>query len=92
MATATQTRPPSVADGKRAKRQRRSRRRIWPIVLVGVDDYWRPLLRLIDWFVDRRYTRANFKRLFISVDGVDDVLPALHRAARPRRPSRPHRL
>jgi cell division protein FtsQ len=35
MATATPTRPPSVADGKRQKRRRRGRR-IWPIVLVGV--------------------------------------------------------
>lgn len=35
MATAMQSRPPSVADGKREKRQRRGRR-IWPIVVVGV--------------------------------------------------------
>jgi cell division protein FtsQ len=35
MATATQTGPPSVADGKRVKRQRRGRR-IWPIVAAGV--------------------------------------------------------
>lgn len=35
MATATQTRPPSVADGKR-DRGRQRRHRIWPIVLVGV--------------------------------------------------------
>jgi len=36
MATATQTRPPSVADGKRPKREKVRRRRVWPIVLVGV--------------------------------------------------------
>lgn len=35
MATTTQTRPPSVADGKRHKREKRARRRIWPFVLVG---------------------------------------------------------
>lgn len=35
MATTTQTRPPSVADGKR-KQRRRGGRRIWPFVLVGV--------------------------------------------------------
>ena len=34
MATATQNRPPSVADGKRGRRLRR--RRIWPLVLIGV--------------------------------------------------------
>ncbi len=34
MATATQTRPPSVADGKR--RRRPKGRRVWPFVLVGV--------------------------------------------------------
>lgn len=36
MATATQTRPPSVADGKRDRRHRTRRRRVWPFVLVGV--------------------------------------------------------
>lgn len=35
MATATQTRPPSVADGKRDRGKQRSRRRIWPIALVA---------------------------------------------------------
>ncbi|GAA3708940.1 hypothetical protein GCM10022204_28900 [Microlunatus aurantiacus] len=34
MSAATQTRPPSVADGKRQKRPRG--RRVWPLVLVGV--------------------------------------------------------
>src|SRR5689334_9194363 len=34
MTTATQTRPPSVADGK--KRRRPKGRRVWPLVLVGV--------------------------------------------------------
>lgn len=36
MATTTATRPPSVADGKPDSRQRTRRRRIWPIVLIGV--------------------------------------------------------
>lgn len=37
MATATSTRPPSVADGKRERRQRRvRRRRSWPFLLAGV--------------------------------------------------------
>lgn len=36
MATATQSRPPSVADGKRDRGRQRRRRRIWPIVLVGL--------------------------------------------------------
>ncbi len=34
MTSATQTRPPSVADGKRGRRPRG--RRIWPFVLIGV--------------------------------------------------------
>jgi len=36
MATATPIRPPSVADGKRHKREKVRRRRVWPIVLIGV--------------------------------------------------------
>ena len=36
MTTATQARPPSVADGKQTSEQKVRRRRVWPFVLVGV--------------------------------------------------------
>ncbi|HTP83580.1 MAG TPA: TIGR00730 family Rossman fold protein [Alphaproteobacteria bacterium] len=63
-----------------------------PIVIVDLDGYWRPLLRLIERIIERGYARAGFRRLFSIVDGVSDVLPALHRAHRPRVRPRARRL
>jgi hypothetical protein len=63
-----------------------------PIVIVDLDGYWRPLLRLIERIIERGYARAGFRRLFGIVDGVSDVLPALRRAHRPRVRPRTRRL
>src|SRR5581483_7949744 len=50
-----------------------------PILIVGIDGYWRPLLRLIDWIVEHGYARRSFRRLFHVVPKVEDVVPALQR-------------
>jgi uncharacterized protein (TIGR00730 family) len=63
-----------------------------PIVLVDLDGYWRPLLRLIDRIIDQGYARAGFRRLFGIVSSVDAVIPALRRAHRPRVKPRARRL
>jgi uncharacterized protein (TIGR00730 family) len=63
-----------------------------PIVLVGVDGYWRPLLKLIDWFVDHRYAARDFAKLFTAVSRIRDVIPALEGARPPRKRPRPKRL
>jgi uncharacterized protein (TIGR00730 family) len=63
-----------------------------PIVIVDLDGYWRPLLRLIERIIARGYARAGFRRLFGIVDSIPEVLPALHRAHRPRVKARTRRL
>ncbi len=63
-----------------------------PIILVESAGYWRSLLELIDWIIRNGYARASFRRLFKVVESVDDVLPALRAAPRPRLRARPKRL
>ncbi len=63
-----------------------------PIVLVDLDGYWRPLLRLIERIIEHGYARRGFRRLFGVVKSVHDVLPALHRAHRPRVRARARRF
>jgi uncharacterized protein (TIGR00730 family) len=63
-----------------------------PIVLVKSQGYWKPLLALIEWIIRQGYARASFRRLFKVVPSIDEVLPALKAAPRPRVKSRPKRL
>lgn len=63
-----------------------------PIVLVDLDDYWRPLLRLIDHLVERRYTRAENRELIRVVDQIDDVLPAIFAEGPPRVVAKPRKM
>jgi len=51
-----------------------------PIVLVNVDDYWRPLLQLVEQITAQNYMRAGDAPLFGAVTRVEDVLPALRAA------------
>jgi len=63
-----------------------------PIVLVNLDDYWRPLLRLVDHLVERRYTRPENRDLIHIVGQIDDVLPAIFAAAPPRVVAKPRKM
>jgi uncharacterized protein (TIGR00730 family) len=63
-----------------------------PIVLVESQGYWKPLLALIEWIIRHGYARAGFRKLFKTVETIDDVLPALRAAPRPRVRSKPKRL
>jgi uncharacterized protein (TIGR00730 family) len=63
-----------------------------PIVLCGVDGYWKKLVQLVDWFVDNNYTRRDFRHLFTVVERVEDIIPTLLSARKPKRRSRPRRL
>lgn len=51
-----------------------------PIVLVNVDDYWRPLLQLVEQITAQNYMHAGDAPLFGAVARVQDVLPALRAA------------
>lgn len=63
-----------------------------PILIVDLDGYWRPLIRLIERIIAKGYARPGFRRLFGVVDSIAEVLPALQRAHRPRIKPRARRL
>jgi uncharacterized protein (TIGR00730 family) len=63
-----------------------------PIIVVDLDGYWRPLIRLIERIIKLGYARPGFRRLFGVVDSVERVLPALRAAHRPRVRARARRL
>ncbi|MBL4720783.1 MAG: TIGR00730 family Rossman fold protein [Alphaproteobacteria bacterium] len=51
-----------------------------PIILVNIDDYWSPLLALIENQINENYVRAEHRRLYEVVDRVEDILPAITRS------------
>jgi hypothetical protein len=48
-----------------------------PIVIADIDGYWRPLDALIQYMIEERYVRPEYRELFEVVASVDDVLPTL---------------
>ena len=57
-----------------------------PIVVVNLDDYWRPFQKLIEQATAKNYLRASDAPLFRMVDRVEDILPALREAPAERQP------
>lgn len=58
-----------------------------PIVLVNLDGYWDRLIALIDQFVAAGFARAWTRDLFLVVDRVEDVLPAIRAMPAPVAPA-----
>ncbi len=54
-----------------------------PIVLVDLDGYWQPLLRLIEHIGEEGFVGPECWRLFGVVETVEDVLPAIRRLPAP---------
>ncbi len=63
-----------------------------PIVLVNLDGYWDPLLRLVEHMEGEGFVGAVCWRLFAVVDRVDAVLPAIRRLPAPTVPEAPELL
>lgn len=59
-----------------------------PIVLVDLRGYWQNLLEMMDQMDALGYLRPTPSGLFQRVDTVEEVLPALRRAAPSARPTR----
>jgi hypothetical protein len=53
-----------------------------PVVFLNLKGFWDPFFALIEHTVRARLTPADFMNAWISVDNVDDVLPALKTQAR----------
>ena len=59
-----------------------------PVLLVNVEGYWEPLLRLIDHQIAEGYLRGPTDGLYRVVDRVEDVLEAAASAPSPRIPDK----
>jgi uncharacterized protein (TIGR00730 family) len=57
-----------------------------PVVLVNVEDFWRPFLDLLKHMRREGFIRQDMDVPFVAVDRPEDVLDAMHAVARPRRP------
>ncbi|UTP38106.1 TIGR00730 family Rossman fold protein [Phenylobacterium sp. LH3H17] len=51
-----------------------------PVVFFSPDGFWEPLFQLFQHTVDHRLTPGSFMRSWISVDRIEDVIPALVQA------------
>jgi uncharacterized protein (TIGR00730 family) len=63
-----------------------------PIVLIDVDGYWRPLLRLVDHVIAQGFARPEYRALFTVVPDVEDVIAAIRKEPEPSVPDLPERL
>ncbi|HYF22720.1 MAG TPA: TIGR00730 family Rossman fold protein [Caulobacteraceae bacterium] len=52
-----------------------------PVVFVNLKGFWEPFYRLIEHTVEEKLTPASFLDAWVSVDRVEDILPALERPA-----------
>jgi uncharacterized protein (TIGR00730 family) len=53
-----------------------------PIVLVNVDDFWTPLLRLLAQMHETAFIRPDMDVRFATVDAADQVIPTILAAAK----------
>jgi uncharacterized protein (TIGR00730 family) len=56
-----------------------------PVVLVNIGAFWAPLLALIEHMNEEAFIRPDMAVRFLTVDGVEDILPTILAAARPPR-------
>jgi uncharacterized protein (TIGR00730 family) len=63
-----------------------------PIILVNIDGFWDPLLRLIDHQTAEGYLRGGKAGLFQVVERIDQVLDCAAKAPRPRLPDKIERM
>lgn len=53
-----------------------------PVAFLNLQGFWAPLFRLIEHTIEARLTPPAFREAYVSVDRVEDLLPALQRAPR----------
>jgi uncharacterized protein (TIGR00730 family) len=63
-----------------------------PVVICNLDGYWSKLLDLIDMFVEAKYARPECRELYMVVNGVEDILPAIDTARAPTIPARVRKM
>jgi uncharacterized protein (TIGR00730 family) len=63
-----------------------------PILFLNIEGYWTPFGKLVDQFVAEGFASASSRRLFVMVDAVEDVIPALLQQPAPTVPSAAQRF
>jgi len=63
-----------------------------PILVLNTEDYWHPLLALIDRVMERGFARRGARGFFQVVDDAEAALAALRTAPEPKRPDRPDKI
>ena len=54
-----------------------------PILIVNIDGFWEPFLKLIDHMRDMAFIRAGLSVNLLTADKAADILPKLHAAMQP---------
>lgn len=55
-----------------------------PVVVVNIEGYWTPLLRMIDHLIEEGFAREADRQALLVVDKVEDVIETLSTAPRER--------
>lgn len=63
-----------------------------PIIVMNTEDYWRPLLALVETVVERGFARRTSTNLFTVTDDAEGVLSLLQAAPAPERPAATSRM
>ena len=62
-----------------------------PIILANVENYWDPLLTLLDHMREEQFIRAGLEVHIEVVDEAEDIVPAFHDRLRKQSPASPMR-
>lgn len=63
-----------------------------PVIILNVEDYWHPLLALIETVIERGFARRTATNLFTIVDDAEAILPVLRAEPAPARPAATSRI
>ncbi|WP_374304373.1 TIGR00730 family Rossman fold protein [Ferrovibrio sp.] len=63
-----------------------------PIIVLNTEDYWHPLLALVEAVIERGFARRTTSNLFTVVDDAEAVVAALLAEPAPERPATPSRI
>lgn len=63
-----------------------------PVIILNVEDYWHPLLALIETVIERGFARRTATNLFTIVDDAEKILPVLRAEPAPERPAATSRI
>ena len=48
-----------------------------PVVFANIDGFWDPLFQLFEHTIEAKFTPANFREAWVSVNSIEKVMPAL---------------